>query len=126
MAERRIMPALARPLLSLLLAVCLAQTASAQLNPFRGNSRTPLNADDIAALTEATARLFNQPNLAVGETETWSNPKSGASGTVTAGNPVKRHGFACRVMRYDTSVPTRQERRTTLTVCKTPQGLKIG
>ena len=114
-------------LLSLLLAVCLAQPASAQLNPFRGNSRTPLNADDIAALTEATARLFDQPHLAAGQTETWSNPKSGASGTVTAGNPVKRHGLACRMMQYDTSVPgQRAQRRTTLAVCKTPKGLKIG
>jgi surface antigen len=116
------------PLLALLLVVCMAQPTSAQLiNPFRGNSRTPLNTDDITALTDATARLFDQPNLASGQSETWSNPKSGASGTVTAGNPLKRHGLVCRVMTYDTLVPgPRPERRTTLTICKTPQGLRIG
>lgn len=116
------------PLLALLLVVSMAGPASAQLiNPYRGSNRTPLNADDIAALTGATTRLFDRPNLAIGGAETWSNPKSGASGTVTAGNPVQRHGLACRVMQYDTFVPGPQrERRTTPTVCKTPEGLKIG
>ena len=50
-------------LLGLLLvsSACLSQPSWAQINPFRGSGRTPLNADDIAALTDATNRLLDRP-----------------------------------------------------------------
>jgi surface antigen len=111
----------------LLIAASLSQPALAQINPFRGSRGTPLNAEDIAALTEATNRLLDRPHLAAGGKETWSNPQSGASGTATAGNPLQRKGMACRVVRYQTTVPggPRPERSTTLTWCKTKDGWKI-
>ena len=110
----------------LLSAACLFQPAQAQINPFRGSRGTPLNNDDIAALTEATNRLLDRPKLVSGGTETWSNPQSGASGTATAGNPVQRKGLACRVVNYRTTVPgPRAERSTALTWCKTKDGWKI-
>jgi surface antigen len=109
-----------------LIAACLAQPVSAQINPFRGTRATPLNADDIAALTDATNRLLDRPGLAAGAKETWSNTKSGANGTVTAGNATKRKGLACRVMQYDVSVPgPHSERNRTLTWCKTKDGWKL-
>ena len=108
-------------------AACLSQPALAQINPFRGSSGTPLNRDDIAALTDATYRLLDQPQLVAGASETWSNPQSGISGTVTAGSAVKRHGLACRVVHYDRTVPNRTaDRSSTLTLCKTKDGWKIG
>ena len=111
----------------LLIATCLEQPALAQINPFRGGRATPLNADDIAALTKATNDLLDRPQLVAGGTETWNNPKSGASGTVTAGNPVQRKGLACRVVLYRTTVPgPGTERSTSLTWCKTTNGWKIG
>jgi surface antigen len=111
----------------LLIAVCLSVPAWAQINPFRGSSGTPLNAADIAALTEATNRLLDQPQLAVGASDVWNNPQSGASGTVTAGNTVRRHGLACRALRYHLTVPgPRSERSASLTWCKTKDGWKIG
>ncbi len=111
----------------LMLAACLSQPASAQINPFRGTRATPLTADDIAALTDATNRLLDRPGLAAGAKETWTNPKSGANGTVTAGNATKRRGLACRTMRYDVTVPgPRSERNRTLTWCKTQDGWKLG
>jgi surface antigen len=115
-------------LLGLLLvsSACLSQPSWAQINPFRGSSRTPLNADDIAALTDATNRLLDSPQLIVGAIETWSNPKSGASGTVTAGNTAQRKGMACRIVRYQTTVSGSSERSATLTWCKTANGWKIG
>jgi surface antigen len=116
-----------RLLALLLLTACLSEPALAQINPFRGNRGTPLNADDIAALTDATNRLLDRSQLVTGDTETWSNPQSGASGTVTAGDAVRRKGMACRALRYQTIVPgPRAERSTTLTWCKTPDGWKIG
>jgi hypothetical protein len=113
------------PLL-LLIAVGLSQPALAQINPFRGSRGTPLDAGDLAALTEATNRLLDRPHLVPGGTEPWSNPQSGASGTATAGNAVQRKGMACRVVRYQNTVPgPRAERNTTLTWCKTKDGWKI-
>ena len=110
----------------LLLAACLSQPSWAQINPFRGSGRTPLNADDIAALTDATNRLLDSPQLVAGASEAWSNPKSGASGTVAAGNTAQRKGMACRIVRYQTTVPGSPPRSATLTWCKTANGWKIG
>jgi surface antigen len=116
-----------RVLLPLLFATLFAQPALAQINPFRNSSATPLNAADIAALNDATNRLLDKPHLASGNTETWTNPASGASGTVIAGNPTHRKGLACRIMRYQVTVPgPRAERAATLTWCKTNDGWRIG
>jgi surface antigen len=114
------------PLL-VLIAVCLSQPAFAQINPFRGSRGTPLNAGDIAALTDATNRLLDQPQLSAGANETWSNAQSGGSGTVTAGDATRRKGLACRVMRYQITMPgANPNRSATLTWCKTTNGWKIG
>jgi surface antigen len=112
----------------LLIAACLSQPVLAQINPFRGSRGTPLNAEDITALTEATNHLLDRPHLVSGAKETWSNPQSGASGTATAGNPLHRKGLACRVVHYQTTFPggPRAERSNTLTWCKTKDGWKIG
>jgi surface antigen len=116
-----------RVLLPLLIATFLAQPALAQINPFRNSSATPLNSADISALSDATNRLLDKPHLASGNTETWNNPASGASGTVTAGDTTHRKGLACRIMRYEVTVPgPRPERAATLTWCKTKDGWKIG
>jgi len=111
----------------LLVAVCASQPALAQINPFRGSKATPLSGEDIAALTEATNRLLDRPQLTAGETEPWSNPKSGASGIATAGAAVQRKGFACRMVTYEATVPgPRPQRKANLTWCKTKDGWKIG
>ena len=111
----------------LLIAASLSQPALAQINPFRGSGSTPMSEADIAALTDATNRLLDRPQLVAGGTETWSNVQSGASGTVTAGAAVKRKGLACRVVNYHSTIPgPRAERSVTLTWCKTNDGWKIG
>ena len=111
----------------LLMAICLSQPAFAQINPFRGSVGTPLSAADIAALTDATNRLLDRPNLSVGDTESWSNPQSGASGSVAAGSAEQRDGLTCRVVLYQHTVPGPDPQRSvTLTWCKTKDGWKIG
>ena len=110
----------------LLIAAGVSQPVLAQINPFRGSRGTPLDAGDIAALTEATNRLLDRQQLVPGGTETWSNPQSGASGKATAGASTQRKGLACRVVSYQTAVPgPRPERKNTLTWCKTKDGWKI-
>ncbi|HEX4171579.1 MAG TPA: hypothetical protein VHY82_03795 [Acetobacteraceae bacterium] len=116
-----------RLLLVLLIGAWLPGAALAQINPFRGTRASPLNADDVSALTDATNRLLDRQGLTAGAKESWSNPKSGANGTVTAGNAVRQKGLACRVMHYDYTVPgPRSERDRKLTWCKTHDGWKIG
>jgi surface antigen len=116
-----------RLLLALLGALSMTGPASAQINPFRGSNATPLTRDDLAALHAASARLLSQPTLAAGQTEAWRNDASGASGVVTAGQPVRHKGLACRVLTYEATVPgPRPERTSTLTWCKTKSGWKIG
>jgi surface antigen len=110
-----------------LIGICLSMPAHAQISPFRGTKGTPLNSADIAALTDATNRLLDQPDLAVGSTENWSNPQSGGSGTVTAGKPLQRHGLGCRTMQYVVTFPKdTASRNRTLVWCKTQNGWKIG
>ncbi len=116
-----------RLLLVLLIGAWLPGAALAQINPFRGTRGSPLNADDVSALTDATNRLLDRQGLTAGAKESWSNPKSGANGTITAGNAVRQKGLACRVMHYDYTVPgPRSERDRKLTWCKTQDGWKIG
>jgi len=116
-----------RSLLLLLVALGLPLSAAAQLNPFRGSKGTPLKADDLAALNAATSQLLDRPQLAVGDKEAWSTAKTGVAGTVTAGNPLKKHGLACRVTDYLINGPgSEPDRKVSLTWCKTKTGWKTG
>lgn len=111
----------------LVVGACLSQHASAQINPFRGTRATPLSADDLTALTDATNRLLDRQGLTAGAKETWRSPTSGASGTVTAGATTKQKGLACRIVHYDLTVPgPNSERNRKLTWCKTQNGWKLG
>jgi thiamine-monophosphate kinase len=123
--SRRLLMIHHRLLLLLALSVLLPLPASAQINPFRGSRSTPLNADDLTALTDASNRLLDRPHLVAGGTEDWNNPQSGITGTVTAGNPVHRKGLACRALSYRITAPAPQ-RNAKLTWCKTKDGWKIG
>ncbi len=115
------------PVSAFLVGTCLLQPAFGQINPFRGSTGEPMRQDDIDALTDATNRLLDRPQLVPGGTETWSNPKSGASGTITAGQPVSRHNLSCRNLQYQIIGPgTRPERNYSTTWCKTPDGWKLG
>lgn len=109
-----------------LVGICLSLPAYAQINPFRGSKAPPLNNADITALIDATNRLLDRPQLVAGGTETWSNPQSGANGTVTAGNPLQRHGLSCRTVQYLLIVSANSQRNRTLVWCKTKDGWKIG
>ena len=105
-----------------------AASPTAQLiNPFSQTWANRLNSDDLAAVTQATNQLLDLPNLTAGETESWSNPQSGARGIATAGNAVRRKGLPCRVVHYEAEVPgPRPLRGLDLTWCKTNEGWKLG
>lgn len=101
-------------------------SAQAQINPFRGSRGTRLNMADLTALGNATTRLLERPGLAAGGTETWRNPESGASGSITAGEALQHEGMACRELRYEATVPgPAPYRKAVLTWCKTKDGWKV-
>jgi surface antigen len=114
-------------LLLCLVAIALPVAASAQINPFRGGRGTPLNAEDLKALQDATKQLLDSQQVSVGSTESWNNTKSGIAGTVTAGSTLQRHGLACRRTSYQLTGPGAEpDRKAALVWCKSKTGWKIG
>jgi hypothetical protein len=116
----------------LLLSACAfvlypACSTLAQNRPYRASVDTRLKSDDLDAVSAATMRLLDRPHLDEGGFEVWSNPRSGAGGTIVAGKPLTRSGMDCRVLDYFTHVPgPKAERTRILTWCKTKDGWKIG
>jgi hypothetical protein len=108
-------------------AVCSICPPQAQFRAFGASVDNRLNSDDLNAANAATIRLLDRPQLAEGGFEAWSNPRSGASGTIVAGKPLTRNGMDCRVLDYFIHVPgPRADRSRVLTWCKTKDGWKIG
>jgi hypothetical protein len=115
----------------LLVSACIfllyaAHSTHAQGWAYRSSVDNRLNSDDLDALTAAARHLLDRPQLAEGGFETWSNPRSGVSGTVVAGKPLSRSGMDCRVLNFFTHVPgPNADRNRVFTWCKTKDGWKI-
>ncbi len=75
----RFLTSIALALLSLSLSAGLA---GAQMNVF-GRTGFEMSAADLDQLKSASAKLYTDETRAVGDTESWTSPKSGTSGTVT-------------------------------------------
>lgn len=105
-------------------ACVLPLAAHAQVNPFQSSRvGSGLNQDDLKALGAASRRLYAQDSVADGASNTWSNPKSGNSGTVTVLQSFERQGNACRKLHYDIRLRQRQGPRSyTLSWCHMPDG----
>ena len=102
----------------------LPLAAHAQVNPFRSSRvGSGLNQDDLKALGAASQRLYTQNSVADGTSDTWSNPRSGNSGTVTVLQSFERQGNACRKLRYDIRLRQRKNPSSyTLSWCHLPDG----
>lgn len=105
-------------------ACVLPLAAQAQVNPFRSSRvGSGLNQEDLKALGAASQRLYEQDSVANGASDTWSNPKSGNSGTVTVLQSFERQGNTCRKLRYDLRLRKVQGSRSyTLSWCHMPDG----
>lgn len=95
--------------------------AAAQVNPFGRDIE--MSRDDMRRLGEAESRLYVQEPPAVGSTETWSNPKTGRSGTVTLIDSFERNGMPCRKLRHDIN-PRRHQPSYQFVIdrCRLPDG----
>jgi len=113
-------------LLGLLASVPAVTPALAQINPFGDSSKTKLSPGDFKMVDEATQRLLARPSLAPGAKESWTNPATKSTGTLTVKNRFQRRGFSCVAVGYQSMARGRPPNRAgALNWCKTPKGWKI-
>ncbi len=111
---------------SLLLAVAVAGVlpalpARAQVNPF-GKAGGNLTAEDWTAINEARSSVLAEP-ATVGATRSWTNPKSGNSGTISITGTVQRQGMECRAVKYIFNLKAQQRTAVApMNECKTDDG----
>jgi surface antigen len=68
-----------------------------------------LRDEDIAMAKAAAAKLYENPATPVGATESWSNAKSGNSGTVTLVSSSEPNGVPCRRLQHVIKVKDRHD-----------------
>lgn len=112
---------------ALLLAGLLAGEAQAQISPFRTTRNERLDRSDVALMNQAAEKLYKAENVADGTTESWMNPKTGTSGTVTKQSSFprtfQRMSLDCRRINYE--IRPKQSaapRNYTVNWCRLPNG----
>jgi hypothetical protein len=100
--------------------------AMAQINPFGNAQGNVLSNEDFTILNRAVETLLTQPNLHVGSNESWKNPNTGSTGTITIQSNFTRKPWACHTLGYQAAPNgTPIEGVAVLDWCKTKQGWKI-
>lgn len=99
-------------------------TAHAQINPFGSQlNRNGLSDDDFALLSQSGAKLNALPSVAVGQSESWNNPKTTSSGTTTVTRIWQFEAMPCHDLRYAFLASGQPPQRVyDLTWCRTPDG----
>jgi surface antigen len=94
----------------------------AQINPFRRSVTVALDSDDLQIMNGAASKLA-QGSSSVGQTETWENPKSGRSGSVSLMQTFEKNGMLCQKRRYviDQTFNS-QGRAYVMNLCRLPTG----
>ncbi len=109
------------PACLLLVFTPLLPACAQQFPPFGTRLGAGLNGDDLSIIGSVTDAL----NAAgIEDSKTWSNPKTGTSGTVELVHGFRSStGVQCHEMKYlfDFTRPTRR-RMYTLNWCRTPAG----
>ncbi len=108
------------------LALAAVLPANAQVNPYRSSAGAGLAASDFKMQDTAARRLLSYNNVQDGRSENWSNPRTGANGTITILNSFKKQDMLCRKVEFASQTKGRQEpRKTQIDWCQTPQGWKV-
>jgi surface antigen len=110
--------------LAVLLLLAAVSVSSAQINPFRSNSRaTGLTNSDVGMLFTTAGLVNKNEPVKVGDAQDWSNPSSGNSGKVTVTRLFRYGGMECHSLRYDLSFRASNAPRTyNVDWCKTKTG----
>ncbi len=100
----------------------VASTAMAQINPFGRSDTVPLDGEDLQIMSGAASKLTRK-NATVGQIETWQNPKSSRSGSVSLLQTFKKDGMPCQKRRYvvDRTVNS-QATAYVMNLCRLPTG----
>ncbi len=104
--------------------IILASTAvtMAQINPFGRAGTIDLNNDDLQLMNGAASKL-GQENSAIGQTETWQNPKSGRSGSISLMETFQKYGLPCQKRRYVVDKTVKSQGSTyVMDLCRLPTG----
>ena len=100
--------------------------ASAQINPFGGAQGVTLSNDDFAAMSRAADKLLARPHLVVGSNESWKNPNTGSTGTISIQSNFVRKALACHTLGYQVAPSgTPTDGVAVLDWCRTAQGWRI-
>ena len=107
---------------ALLLGIAVQQ-AKAQMNPFRSSRNATISEEDNRLMFDSIDRLNKTSPLHVGQSEQWSNPKTGTSGSSTVQRIYRSHGMACHLLRHHIVVQKREPGRTyNINWCQTASG----
>ncbi len=100
--------------------------ALGQANPFWSSRFGPRLTDpDYRHLADATNRLNAAPHPRAGQTLSWSNPQTGAHGTVELARIYRRQDTTCHAMRYRNTPPHGRTQTYNLDWCASPEGWKV-
>lgn len=100
--------------------------AVAQINPFGNAQGNALSNEDFTIMNRAVETLLARPNLHIGSNESWRNPNTGSTGTITVQSNATRKAGACHTLGYQMAPNGRPiDGVAVLDWCKTKQGWKI-
>jgi hypothetical protein len=94
------------------LAFGIAAAHAAGMNPF-GPTGLPLTSKDFQEMDAAVDPLLNDETMPIGTARSWSNPRSGNSGTITLERRFTQdfqgETLPCRTLRYHTVMRNRSD-----------------
>ena len=94
------------------LAFGIAAAHAAGMNPF-GPTGLPLTSRDFQEMSAAVDPLLNDETIPIGTARSWSNPRSGNSGTITLERRFTQDfqgkTLPCRTLRYHTVIRNRSD-----------------
>ena len=108
---------LVRLLIILALLLGLSVTGHAQVLGFFGDKSPVLDRADLIQADQAARRLLRPQPAALGTSETWAEPTSGDSGTLTLERAYQSHGRNCRAVRWHDVFKSGAERSLLLDTC---------
>jgi surface antigen len=100
-----------------LVAMGAAPGAHTQANGFFGDKGPFLDRADLVLADQAAIRLLRPQPAAIGTTETWAEPTSGDSGTLTMERAYRSKGRDCRTVGWHDVFKSGVERNFHLDTC---------
>jgi surface antigen len=115
------MPTIRTLAAALSFALCAGGAAAQNMGFLKDAPISFMDKQDMAMMERNYVEALDA--LADGQTSTWTNPKTGHSGTATPIRTTKENGRTCRLLEI-TNQAGGQSGRTEWTFCKTKDGWK--